>query len=155
MNESAWEIAIKNLQTAMQLYKMQPEYNLAMGQCYMELGDIESAVQYFGNVVKQRPKSINGWLELLKCLYAADCFEEGAEYVDHALTFTNNKPVFYMYKFAFLLALGKSKEAMLQLENGMSKNPKLMKKLIDLNPALLNNKHVVDILVRYKKNKSA
>jgi tetratricopeptide (TPR) repeat protein len=153
MNEFAWASAIKNLQTAMLIYKMQPEYNLALGQCYMEIGNTESAIQYFGSVVKHRPKNSNGWLELLKCLYKAAYFEQGAEYVDHALFNTNDKPVFFIYKCAFLLSLGKSKEAMLQLELGLAKNPKLIKKLIELNPTVLQNQQVIDVVVRFKNKK--
>ncbi len=154
MNEGIWDSAIKNLNIAMRTQRMQPEYNLAMGQCYMEQGKIEEAVQYFGNVVRSRPKNSNGWLELLKCLYHAKCFEEGLEYVDHAILLTNNKPIFYFHKCAFLLALGKSKEAMIQLETGMDKNPKLVKKLIELNPSILQNQFVIDIVARFKRNKS-
>ena len=154
MNEGVWDSAIKNLQIAMRVHRMQPEYNLAMGQCYMEKGKIEEAVQYFGNVVRTRPKNSNGWLELLKCLYNAKCFEEGLEYVDHAIVLTQSKPVFLFYKTAFLLALGKSKEAILQLEAAMDKNPRQIKKLIDLNPSVLQNQPVVDIIARFKRNKS-
>lgn len=154
MNEGAWDSAIKNLQTAMQMYKMQPEFNLAMGQCYMEQGKIEEAVQYFGNVVKSRPKNSNGWLELLKCLYKANCFEEGAEYVEHAIQLTNAKPIFFFYKSAFLFELGKSKEAILQLEMGMEKAPKIVKKLIELNPSILQNQLVVDVIARFKRSRS-
>jgi tetratricopeptide (TPR) repeat protein len=154
MNEGVWESAIKNLQIAMRTHRMQPEYNLAMGQCYMEQGKIEEAVQYFGNVVRSRPKNSNGWLELLKCLYHAKCFEEGLEYVEHAIILTNIKPIFIFYKSAFLLALGKTKEAILQLESGMAKNPKLIKKLIELNPSLLQSQLVVDVIARFKRGKS-
>jgi tetratricopeptide (TPR) repeat protein len=154
MNEGVWDSAIKNLETAMRTYKLQPEYNLAMGQCYMEMGNVEMAVQYFGNVVRTKPKNMYGWLELLKCLYQTNCFEEGAEYVNHALEMTNNKPVFFFYKSAFLLALGKSKEAVIQLETGMEKNPKLVKKLLDLSPSILQNQMIVDVIARFKRNKS-
>ena len=154
MNERLWESAIKNLETAMRIHRNQPEYNLAMGQCYTELGRIEEAIQYFGIAVKSRPKNVNGWLELLKCLYKADCSDDALEYVEYALQQTNGKPIFIFYKCAFLLALGKSKEALLQLEMGMEKNPKLIKKLIDLNPAILRNQPVVDVIARFKRNKS-
>jgi len=154
MNEGVWDSAIKNLNIAMREHRLQPEYNLALGQCYMEQGKIEEAVQYFGNVVRTKPKSSNGWLELLKCLYHAKCFDEGLEYVEHAIELTNNKPIFIFYKAAFLLAVGKSKEAMVQLENGMYKNPKLIKKLIELNPALLQNQMVIDVIAKNKRNKS-
>ncbi len=154
MNEGQWESAIKNLQIATRIHKMQPEYNLALGQCYMEQGKTEEAIQYFGNVVRSKPKNANGWLELLKCLYQANCFEEGLEYVEHAISHTNNKSIFIFYKSAFLLASGKTKEGILQLENGMSKNPKLLKKLIELNPSILQSQLVVDVIARYKRSKS-
>ncbi|MEP7109944.1 MAG: tetratricopeptide repeat protein [Ferruginibacter sp.] len=154
MNEGVWESAIKNLQIAMRIHRMQPEYNLAMGQCFMEQGKIEEAVQYFGHVVKSRPKNSNGWLELLKCLYQAKCFEEGLEYVGHAIALTNGKPIFIFYKSAFLLALGKSKDGILKLEEGMNKNPRLIKKLIELNPSILHSQLVVDLVARFKWNKS-
>lgn len=154
MNEGGWESAVKNLETAMRMYKSQPEYNLAMGQCYMEMGKVEMAVQYFGNVVRTKPKNIYGWIELLKCLYKTNCFEEGAEYVNHALEMTNQKTVFLFYKSAFLLALGKSKEAVIQLENAMAKNPKNLKKLVDLNPGILQNPLIVDVIAKFKRNKS-
>jgi tetratricopeptide (TPR) repeat protein len=154
MNEGIWESAVKNLEMAMRSNKSQPEFNLAMGQCYMEMGSIELAVQYFGNVVRTKPKNLNGWLELLKCLYKTNCFEEGAEYVEHALELTNHKPIFYLYKSAFLLALGKTKEAVIQLEIGMAKNPKLIKKLVDLNPSILQHQLIVDVIAKFKRNKS-
>ncbi len=154
MNEGIWESAVKNLEIAMRSYKSQPEYNLAMGQCYMEMGSIELAVQYFGNVVRTKPKHLNGWMELLKCLYKTNCFEEGAEYVEHALELTNHKPIFFLYKSAFLLALGKTKEAVIQLETGMQKNPRLIKKLLDLNPSILQNQQIVDVIARFKRSKS-
>ena len=153
MNEGVWDSAIKNLHVAMRIHKGQPEYNLAMGQCFVEQGKIEEAVKYFGNVVRNKPKNSNGWLELLKCLYHAKCFDEGLEYVDRAIALTNNKPIFILYKTAFLLATGKSKEAMLQLELGMDKNPKLIKKLLELNPAILQNQSVIDIIARFKRSK--
>ena len=154
MNEGVWDSAIKNLQVAMRTHKLQPEYNLALGQCYMEQGKIEEAVQYFGNVVRTKPKSSNGWIELLKCLYHAKCFDEGIKYAEHAIELTNNKPIFIFYKSAFLLAAGKSKEAMVQLEFGMDKNSKLIKKLIELNPGLLQNQLVIDIIAKFKRKKS-
>jgi len=36
----------------------------------------------------------------------------------------------------------------------MTKAPKLLKKLIELNPSILQYQPVVDIIARYKKNKS-
>jgi len=41
-----------------------------------------------------------------------------------------------------------------QLENGMNKAPRLLKKLIDLNPSILQHQQVVDVVARYKKNRA-
>ncbi len=154
MNEAAWQPAIKLLLTATRMFKMQPEYNLALGQCYMQLNNIEEAITYFGNVVRVRPKNISGWTELLKCMLAAGMIEEGKEYADFALEQTDRKPLFYFYKSMFLFADGKHKEAALQLENGMAANPRLIKKFIELNPSILQHPVVVEIIARYKKKKS-
>ena len=154
MNEANWNSAIKSLEIALRLHRLQPEYNLAMGQCFMEIGKLDDAITYFGNVVRVRPKNINGWLELLKCLYKADLLDDALEYAGFAFEQTDGKAVFIFYKSAILFAMGKSKEATLQLEHGMAKNPKLVKKLIELNPAILQNQQVVDIIARKKKKKS-
>lgn len=154
MNEGHWESAIKNIETALRTHRMQPEYNLAMGQCYMQLNKLEDAITCFGNVVRTRPKNINGWVELLKCLYKAEMYEEALEYAGFAYEQTDGKPIFLFYKTVFLFMLGKSKEALLQLESGMDRNPRLVKKLIEINPSLLQVQQVVDIIARYKKRKS-
>jgi len=154
MNEGQWDSAIKNLEIALRIHRMQPEYNLAMGQCYMELNKLEDAITCFGNVVRVRPKNINGWTELLNCLYKAEMFEEALEYANFAYEQTDAKPIFLFYKSAFLFTLGKPKEALLQLESGMSRNPRLIKKFIEINPSLLQIQQVVDIVARHKKRKS-
>ncbi len=154
MNEGIWDSAIKNLEIAMRVHRMQPEYNLAMGQCYMELDKLEDAITYFGNVVRVRPKNINSWIELLKCLIKAEMMEEALEYAGFAYEQTDGKPIFLFYKSAVLYAMGKSKEALLHLESGMSRNPKLIKKFIEINPSILQNQQVVDIIARFKKKNS-
>jgi len=154
MNEGNWESAIKKLEIAMRVHRMQPEFNLAMGQCYVELNKLDDAITYFGNVVRVRPKNINGWTELLNCLYKAEMFEEALEYAGFAFEQTDGKPIFLFYKSAVLYALGKSKEALLLLETGMSRSPKLVKKFIQINPALLQVQQVVDVIARFKKRNS-
>lgn len=153
MNEEQWDSAVKNLEIALRIHRLQPEYNLAMGQCYMQLGKLDDAITYFGNVVRVRPKNLNGWIELFKCLYKAEMFEEAMEYAGFAYEQTDGKPVFLFYKSAVLFAMGKSKEALLQLESGMSRNPKLIKKLIEISPSLLQLQPVVDIIARFKKKR--
>jgi tetratricopeptide (TPR) repeat protein len=120
----------------------------------MRLGLFKEAIQYFTNVVRIRPRNKSGWEALIRCLIKADFFEEALEQSEAALTITDGKPLFIFYKTAALLALGKTKEAILQLETAMEKSPRLLKKLIELNPAILQNQSVVDVIARFKRNKS-
>ena len=47
INEGQWNTAVKQLQTALQMHRLQPEYNLAMGECKMQLGEFKEAIQFF------------------------------------------------------------------------------------------------------------
>lgn len=154
MNESAWPSAMKSLESALRQHRMQPEYNLAMGKCCMETGRLDDAISYFGNVVRIRPKNANGWVELLKCLLKAGYAEDALEYTNFALEQTEGKPLFLFLKSMALFMLGKSKEALLQLEAGMQENPRLIKKFIELDPSMLQNQQVVDVIARFKKGKA-
>jgi tetratricopeptide (TPR) repeat protein len=151
MNESAWQQAIKSLIVALRSQKMQPDYNLALGQCYMQIDDLDEALACFGNVVRIRPKNVAGWTELLKCLLQAGLFAEGTEYAQFAYEQTDRKPIFLFYKSMFNFENGNFKEAMLDLENGMAVNPKLIKKFIELNPSVLQHRQVVEIIAKHKK----
>lgn len=154
INEGQVESAVKQLNNALRLQPLQPEFNLAMGECMVTLGKFHEGIEYFGNVIRAKAKSVKGWSALLECLMKGDLLEEAEEYVQSALEETGDKPVFLFYKTAILFARGKSKEALNQLEVAMEKAPKLIRKLIELNPRLLQHQAVVDIIARYKRNKS-
>jgi tetratricopeptide (TPR) repeat protein len=151
--ENQWQMAMKQLEMAMRIHRNIPEYNLAMGQCKMQLQQYKEAVIYFGNVVRQKPKNSAGWEALIKCLFSGEYYEEALEQCIAASKATDGKPIFVFYFSAALFYLGKNKEALLQLEKAMELAPKLLKKFIDLHPAILQNSAVVDIIARHKKGK--
>jgi len=154
MFEENWNNAIKSLQTALQFHLLQPEYNLALGRCYLALGAYDDAITFLGNVVRIRPKSTNGWLELLNCFYQAGLFEDGFEYAAMAYENTDSKPIFLFYKAAFVFALGQNQQAMITLENALKIAPKLMKKFVAIDPSFLKHQQIVDLLSRFKKSSS-
>ena len=153
INEECWTNAIKILEVALRAHKMQPEYNLAMGRCYMALGNFEEAISYLGIVVRVRPKNSRGWIEMLKCFYAGNMFEDGLQYANFAQEHLESKPIFHFYKSLFLFALGKSREALGALEHGMSINPKLIRQFLELNPSFLQHQQVIEIIARHKKKR--
>ena len=154
MNEAHWESALKPFESALRIHRNQPDYNLAIGQCYMQLNRVKDAIIHFSNFIRARPKNVKGWKELLKCLYNAEFYEEALEQVENAARNTEGKPIFIFYKAAILFALGKSKDALLHFEWAMEKAPRMIKQLIELNPAILQNQQVVEILAKIKRNRN-
>lgn len=67
---------------------------------------------------------------MIRCLYKADFLEEALLQAEAALHVTNGKPLFIFYKAAVLFAMGKTKEALLQLDSAMVNTPKLLKNLL-------------------------
>ena len=153
INEEQWESAVKQLEIAMRINRNAPEYNLAMGECMLNLGNYKEAVIRFGVVVHNRPRNVTARESLIRCLYKAGDYDLAAKQSIIALEATDNKPLFYFLYSAALFAGGKPKEALIQLEHGLSKAPKLVKKFIELNPSILQNNQVVDVLARYKKSR--
>ena len=98
--------AVKQLEAAMRIHAMQPEYNLAMGECKMQLGEFKEAIQYFSNVVRIRPRNISSWEALIRCLYNAEFFEEALEQVEAAIRITGGKPIFLFYLCGGIICAG-------------------------------------------------
>src|SRR5258705_4348410 len=68
-NEGQWQRCMKQLKHAMKIHRMQPEYNLLMGECKVQLESFKEAIQYFSTVVRIRPRNVAGWEALIRCLY--------------------------------------------------------------------------------------
>jgi len=152
--EEQWESCLKQLDQAMKIQRNHPEYFLLAGECKMMLGSYKEAGQYFTSVVKLRPRNSSGWEALIRCLYKGAYFEDALDQTNAALKITNDKPLFLFYKASVLIASGKTKEGILQLERAMEKAPRLLKRFVELNPSILQNQQVVDVIARYKRNKS-
>jgi len=152
-NEGQWNSAIKALEAALKIHRQQYEYNLLMGECKLQTGAFKEAVQYFSTAVRVRPKNRSGWEALIRCLYFAGFYTEARQQALAALQHTGGKPLFLFYVSAILFALNKPKEALLYLQKGMEAAPKTLKKFISLNPSLLQNTQVVDVIAQYKKKR--
>jgi tetratricopeptide (TPR) repeat protein len=152
-NEGQWTSAAKQLESAMKIHRHQAEYNLLMGECKLQLGDIKEAVQYLSTAVRVRPRNVAGWEALIRCLYTAEYYPEARQQALAALKHTNDKAVFLYYLSAILFAMSKSKEALIYLDKALSSSPKQLKKMVQLNPSILQNSQVVDIIAQYKRNK--
>ncbi len=153
MLEEQWQSALKHLENAMRIQRNIAEYNLAMGECRMNLAQYKEAIQYFSVVVRQKQKNVAGWEALIGCLLKGKFYEEAMAQSLAAMKATDGKPIFLFYQSMALFVNGKTKEGLLKLEIAMEKAPKLLKKFIELNPSILQNNQVVDIVARYKKGR--
>ena len=151
-HEKQYASAAKQLESALKIHRLQHEYNLLMGECKMELNETKEAVQFLSTAVRVRPRNISGWEALIRCLYNAEFYTEARQQALAALSHTHNKPVFLYYLSAILFSMNKSKEALLYLEKGLSLTTKHLKKFVELNPSILQNPQVVDLIAQYKKN---
>jgi tetratricopeptide (TPR) repeat protein len=152
MQESQWESAVKNIENAMSINRANPDFHFSLAQCYIQLGRIKDAVIHFTQFIKARPRNIKGWRELIRCLYDAGYFEEALEQIDNAQKSTDNKPLLFYYKSAVLFSMGKSKEALLNLHLGIQSAPQLIRHFVELNPSLLQNSSVANIISIYKNS---
>ncbi|MEJ7768450.1 MAG: tetratricopeptide repeat protein [Chitinophagaceae bacterium] len=155
IQEEQWMQATKNLEAAMQIHRMQPEYNLALGECKMQMGNVKDAIQHFSNVVRSRPKNVAGWEALIRCLYNVKYYEEALEQVFAAIKHTEGKALFVYYLSAIYFAMGKGKEGLLQLQRAMIKSPRTLKKFVELNPSILQNHQVVELIAAFKHNRNS
>lgn len=153
INEKQWRSAVKQLETALKMHRHQAEYNLAMGECFAALEDYREAVQYYTTALLARPKSHRVWQGFIRCLYDGGYYDEAHDQVHAALAAAGQKPVFLFYLSVILFALGRPKEALLQLEHAMETSPSSLKYLLELNASLLQHQQVVDVVARYKKNR--
>ena len=151
-HEAQWGSAVKFLDSALKLQK-QPEYNLLMGECKLRLNELKEAIVYFSAAVRSRPKNISTWEALIRCLFNAGLLPEAKHQANTALTLTQKKPVFYYYLAAINFALNKPKEALLMLEKGLENSQRQVRKFIGLNPHILQNPQVVDLIAKYKKQR--
>ncbi|MCU0388984.1 MAG: tetratricopeptide repeat protein [Chitinophagaceae bacterium] len=151
--EDQWEAAVKQLETAMRIHKSQPEFNLLMGECKMVQGKLKEAIQYFLNVIRVRPKNVSGYDALIRALIKAEEYDEALKHCRVAEEHAIGSALFVFYQSGVLFLMGKTKEALVQLERAMRENPRLFNRLSDLVPGLLQRTQVVEILSRYVRKK--
>ena len=151
IKEGQWESAIKNLQRALSINYKKADYHLALAECFHNLGKVKEAIMHYTYFIKARPKNVRGWKSLITCLYENNFLEEALTQVQNAQRNTEGKPLFLFLKTSILFSLGKSKEALLQLQNALTIAPHLIRQFIAFDPSILNNPSVVDKLSKNRK----
>jgi len=149
--EKQWEKAVKSYSVALHLDKDNAAYCMAIGNCLMEMDVKSEALVCYLNAVRLKPGNKSTWVALIRGLFITGYFEEALTQLEVAREHCGEKGDFYYYHAAVLLELGKAKEAMIQLENGLKMAPKKIKMFTDMNPEYLLRASVVELIGKYKK----
>jgi tetratricopeptide (TPR) repeat protein len=149
--EKKWEKAVKSYSVALHLNKDNASYCMAIGNCLMEMDVTSEALVCYLNAVRLKPGNKSTWVALIKGLYIAKYYDEAVTQLAVAREHCGDKADFHYYHAAILLEMGKSKEAMLQLEKGLKESPAKVKVFTSLNPEYLVRSSVSDLISKYKK----
>ncbi len=151
--EKQWEKAMKAYSVALNLNKENAAYCLAIGNCLIELEAYHEALVCYINAVRLKPGNKSTWIALIKGLYKSGDFEEALSQVLLAKETLGNKPDLGYYHAAVLFAQGKSKEALLHLEQALEEAPSKFKLLTEIEPDILQRKAVAELAARSKRKK--
>ena len=153
MQEGQWDLAIKQLEHSLRIHKHINEYYILTGECYMNLGQYKEAAQFFGTVVKNKPKLIGGWEYLIRCLVANQQLDAALEQTELAYMSTQGRTIFIYYRSAILFMMHKTNDGLLQLEMALSKSSKWLNKFVKFYPEVVQDNKVMTLLSQYKKDK--
>jgi tetratricopeptide (TPR) repeat protein len=151
--EQQWDKAVKAYTVALHLDKDNASYCMAIGNCLMEMNVPSEALVCYLNAVRLKPGNKTTWVALIRGLHRAGFHEESLTQIEIAKSHCGEKPDFFYYAAAALLEMGKSKEAMLQLERGLKEAPTRVKIFTELSPEYLRRTSVTDLIAKYKKSK--
>lgn len=153
MTEENWENAVRALQSALRINKQSAEYNITLGQCYLQLGMDKEALVNFLNAVRLRPSNTSAWKEFIRGLYLAGHTDEAMHQLDNAEAKVGRKPVFLYYRAAILIAMGRTKDGLLQLETALQHFPRQVKRFLELDPSILQHPIIVELIGRYRRKR--
>jgi tetratricopeptide (TPR) repeat protein len=151
--ELQWEKAIKAYSVALHINKNNASYCMALGNCLMEMEAEKEALVCYLNAVQLRPDIKSTWQALVKALYIANYYDEALAQLVIAESHYSYKVEFVYYKAAILLAQGKTKDAVLFLEEALEENPKKVTALKFIDKDIVHHPVFAEVLVRYKKKK--
>lgn len=151
--EKQWEKAVKSYSVALHLNKDNAAYCMAIGNCLMEMDVKSEALVCYLNAVRLKPGSKTTWVALIRGLYIANYYDEALTQIEVAREHCSDKADFRYLQAAVLFEMGKSKEALLQLERGLKLTTAKLKVFTELNPEFLRRSAVTDLISKYKNKK--
>ena len=117
----------------------------------MELEIQNEALVCFVNAVRLKPGNKSTWMALIRGLYISGHYDEALVQIEGARDRCGDKGDFRYLHSLTLFALGKSKEALIQLETALRLSTRGAKIINELAPELMRRSAVSELISRYKK----
>lgn len=153
MKEGNWEKAANSYSSALSLNRNNAACLQALGNCLLEMDAPIEALTCFLNAIQLKPNNLSNWTALLRGLYRNECYQEMIQDIAAAKETIGDKPDLNYFAALASFALGKSKEAFLHLEKGLTQSPQKVRIIMDLEPDLLQRKKVITLISKYKRQK--
>ena len=153
MKEGKYLQAVKHLETALRIKRLDPEFNLMMGECHVRLDKGKDAVHYFLSAVSAKPRNLKAWDALIRVLFDEGQYGEADRQLQMTRQRIGEKPVFAYYETAILLVTGKVREGLALLEKNIEQYPKQLKAFLKLYPSAVQFPQVVELILRWKRKK--
>ena len=150
LREKNWLQAVKYLESALRSSRRNPEFNMAMGEAKLQLGQHKEAISHFSQAVAGRPRNLTSREALIRCLYASGHFQEADRQCRIAMKTLGEKTVLLFYRVLLLFAMDRENEALLQLEAALERSPRFPKRVLDLQPDLRRRPKVAALIDRHK-----
>lgn len=151
--ELQWEKAVKAYSVALHINKNNASYCMALGNCLMEMNADKEALVCYINAVQLRPDIKSTWQALVKALYMSNYLDDALTQLAIAEEHCGHKTEFIYYKAVILMAKGKTKEAVIYLENALIENTKKVSALAFIDKEIAHHPVFEEVLIRYKKKK--
>lgn len=145
--------AIRYLDMGLSMKRLDPEFNLLMGECLVKVGKIREAVHYFLSAVQSKPRNLKGWEALIRTLFESRQYAEAQKHLLAAQFKLGEKPILAYYESAILISLGKTHEGFLLLEKALEANHRQLKRFLRIFPAAVKHPQVVELILKYKRRK--
>ncbi|MDI9320022.1 MAG: tetratricopeptide repeat protein [Phycisphaerales bacterium] len=149
--EHDWEKAMKAYSVALNIDKENATYCLAIGNCLMEMNVTNEALLCFLNAVRLKPSVKTTWLALIRGLFFVGHFDEALTQIEVARGNCGDKADFDYLQAAVLFEMGKTKEALIVLENGLQESVSKIKIFTQLNPDYIKRNAVAELIAKYRK----
>lgn len=138
------------LEDLTELNAKKTQYWRSLSTVYFEMDDLARSLEAGNEIIKLGNSKPEDWILYCHCQVELEGFAKTLETLELASDLISVSPELTYYKSAFLFALGRQKEAIIELESALSMDYRKFELLFDALPELEHNAIVISIIGQFK-----